>query len=510
MHRGGTSALSGAFNVLGANHGASVMAASFDNPRGYWEHSEIVEVHDALLAAFDSAWDSTAPLPADWLEHPASLAAKQTLIEICQRDFDQAGLHCIKDPRMSRLLPLWQQICVELKAACRFVVILRSPEEVAASIFARDGLSIETALHLWAQHVFDALEFVANKPHYILTYDALLARPAEVLADLVDDLQLEGTVTLNEAGLTEFLSDSLRHHTTSLKSEQPAVLALNTVYDYLGRASHVQSVEIVTLLACQVLPLLEMINLQRTNIQMLVENRVDLSDFIREDKTLLGSKLSTDLEESRRYATELLSENEKLSDYHRSMAETIIEKNQYVEDMQVRIAEKDQYVLDMENTLAEKDAVIGDLEVNYQQKESELQALRLHMQDELKKLVTLKDQEIKGLLESIEVKDEYIDSLKNHLEQEQVRVSALDREFREHMASSEAYSDSLTQALRNGTRDLDNAHQQQSQIMELISAYERKLFLMPGSLHDIRIQIQQILTEEQTSKIGEKAESSNE
>ena len=80
MHRSGTSALSGAFNILGANHGSFVMPPAEDNPKGYWEHTKIVEIHDQLFDDMSLSWDSTKPLPANWLKLAASNDAKKKLI----------------------------------------------------------------------------------------------------------------------------------------------------------------------------------------------------------------------------------------------------------------------------------------------------------------------------------------------------------------------------------------------------------------------------------------------
>src|SRR6266446_6985151 len=49
MHRSGTSALCGALDVLGVNFGKHLMTANEANTKGYWEHPEIVALHDELL-----------------------------------------------------------------------------------------------------------------------------------------------------------------------------------------------------------------------------------------------------------------------------------------------------------------------------------------------------------------------------------------------------------------------------------------------------------------------------
>ena len=52
MHRSGTSAATGWLKTLGVNLGPYLMAEYPTQPKGYFEHAEIVGIHDELLALF--------------------------------------------------------------------------------------------------------------------------------------------------------------------------------------------------------------------------------------------------------------------------------------------------------------------------------------------------------------------------------------------------------------------------------------------------------------------------
>ena len=45
----------------------------------------------------------------------------------------------IKDPRCSRLLPLWLELCRELAIPLRLLLAVRDPAEVVTSLVRRDG-----------------------------------------------------------------------------------------------------------------------------------------------------------------------------------------------------------------------------------------------------------------------------------------------------------------------------------------------------------------------------------
>lgn len=67
MHRSGTSALAGALNLVGVNFGSNLMPAqASENPKGYWEHLDIVRTHDDVFTLFGASWDDPRPLPESW------------------------------------------------------------------------------------------------------------------------------------------------------------------------------------------------------------------------------------------------------------------------------------------------------------------------------------------------------------------------------------------------------------------------------------------------------------
>ena len=50
MHRSGTSAFTRVLNLHGVALGENLMPAGPDNPSGFWEHADVVAVHERLLA----------------------------------------------------------------------------------------------------------------------------------------------------------------------------------------------------------------------------------------------------------------------------------------------------------------------------------------------------------------------------------------------------------------------------------------------------------------------------
>ena len=100
MHRSGTSATAGWLHALGVNLGPYLMAEDPTQPKGYFEHAEIVGIHNDLMTAFDSSWDDPRPLPEGWEHDHRVRFFREQLMEIVRRDLMTQPLWGAKDPRL--------------------------------------------------------------------------------------------------------------------------------------------------------------------------------------------------------------------------------------------------------------------------------------------------------------------------------------------------------------------------------------------------------------------------
>jgi GT2 family glycosyltransferase len=215
MHRSGTSALAGMLSRLGVAFGPRLMPASRDNPRGYWEHADVVALHHRLMAEFGYGWDDIRPLPDGFGDSAAACSAARELAAILPRDFAGAGLWGVKDPRLCRLVPLWLPLLAELAATPRFVLALRHPLDVAASLAARDDLAVERGLLLWLRHVLEAEQATRGHRRVLVHYEDLVAaggwRPiaAQIATALAIAWPESGPAIA--ATVDDYLSADLRH-----------------------------------------------------------------------------------------------------------------------------------------------------------------------------------------------------------------------------------------------------------------------------------------------------------
>jgi hypothetical protein len=211
MHRSGTSAVARGLAALGVYLGSDFLDAQPENPTGYWEDKGIVELNERVLTALRSTWDDVAPIHArqftDWRMWRLRNEATRHL----RRHFTPHPLWGFKDPRTIRLLPLWLRIMHDCNAEDAYLLVIRNPSSVAASLFARQGMTVETAQRLWLAYNVPYLHLLQSKPMAVVDYDLLMLDPPAQLERIAAKLGLPARAAEIEKFASEFLDANLRH-----------------------------------------------------------------------------------------------------------------------------------------------------------------------------------------------------------------------------------------------------------------------------------------------------------
>ena len=235
MHRSGTSAVAGALNLCGFELGSNLMKPASDNPKGFWEHAGVVEIHERLLDALDRSWNDPRQMPDRWwLQHAATQAAR-SLEELLRSEFSGVPFWAIKDPRMCRLLPLWIPLLERMDVRMHALFVLRHPAEVSASVRARNDWPEGLSRLLWIQHLIEAEEGTRGVPRAVLAYDSLLESPATAMEEVLQRLGVVPPLfSDNQRGeLARFVSSSDRHQVF----EEESLGTLSTLPEaYFARA----------------------------------------------------------------------------------------------------------------------------------------------------------------------------------------------------------------------------------------------------------------------------------
>ncbi len=191
MHRSGTSLVTRLINLLGADIGQDLVSPAIDNPKGFWELCGVAEAHDKLLGDLGGAWHDAMPLPAGWPDTEAAQACRGRIRDLLGSQLkSEEPLWCIKDPRMCRLVPLWLRILNDMDREPSFVIIVRHPLEVAASLGRRNDLSVEHAVLLYLRHYAEALMATNDCRRVFVTLDQVMNDPVGVLSHICRQLDL--------------------------------------------------------------------------------------------------------------------------------------------------------------------------------------------------------------------------------------------------------------------------------------------------------------------------------
>jgi hypothetical protein len=212
MHRSGTSAIARGLAALGVYLGDEFLEAQPENPTGYWEDKGIVDLNERILKSLGLQWDSVSVIERSALDQWRIRALRRDAVRYCRRNLAKRPLWGFKDPRTMRLLPFWQPVLRACDARESYVVAIRSPRSVAASLFARQRMSDEAAFQLWLAYTIPFLGDLIGKPTVVVDYDLLIAQPHAQLERIGARLRLPPPDAREvERFAAEFLDERLRH-----------------------------------------------------------------------------------------------------------------------------------------------------------------------------------------------------------------------------------------------------------------------------------------------------------
>ncbi|MFI8746535.1 glycoside hydrolase family 99-like domain-containing protein [Pseudomonas sp. NPDC077186] len=211
MHRSGTSVITRALEVLGVELGDNLMpAAENNNEKGFFEDLDVHGFNTRLLEALGTSWDRLADIDPALMLAPAMAAWHEEALTILREKLPSSGLFAFKDPQTCLLLPFWQRVLADLPIEPYYLICLRNPLSVAASLHERDGIAPLRSQLLWAQYQLAALRYSEGRPRLLVDYDAMMDRPTQQLARIA--LAFELTLPAADAPqLAEFAEDFLSH-----------------------------------------------------------------------------------------------------------------------------------------------------------------------------------------------------------------------------------------------------------------------------------------------------------
>lgn len=216
-HRSGTSAVAGLLPSLGVEMGNRLLGPAPDNPLGFFEDIDVLELNDRLLMKMGSSWRGSSPLNWSvttklWFKDEQNYATG-----LLYRKMKNCEIFGLKDPRFCRLAPFWNGVFSGLKLDVSIVHVVRHPAEVIASLKARDEMDEAEAENLWLAYEND-FRYWSNPRTVHVSYNSLLGQPVVHAIRLRDMLGLTSDKLCSNIPI----QSQLRHHRRSDIVSTPA------------------------------------------------------------------------------------------------------------------------------------------------------------------------------------------------------------------------------------------------------------------------------------------------
>ncbi|RWL44467.1 MAG: glycosyltransferase [Mesorhizobium sp.] len=214
MHRSGTSALTRAISLLGAELPKNLLGANPSNPTGHWEPSRLLDLHEKMLAEADSSWDDWRSFEQSALGASRLRSYKAEIAKLIDEEFGRAPLFLLKEPRISRFVPLYADVLKRMNVDVSYILTQRNPLAVFASLEKRDGFTSGFSALLWLRHELDAEHATRGKRRVLLSYEALMQDWRPKIDKIAAALNIDWPRPVDEAAseIDAHLSQEHQHH----------------------------------------------------------------------------------------------------------------------------------------------------------------------------------------------------------------------------------------------------------------------------------------------------------
>ena len=214
MHRSGTSALTLGLNILGIDIGNKLLPPGPDNPKGYGEDIDILNLNEEMLDHLGLKWNSLGFI-------------KDLDIEILLRNYFFKGVDLFKgkisnhinfgfkDPRTAKLLPFWNKVFEYCNLDPFFIITSRNPISISASLQKRNNIDEAISFILYYEHVIYSLIHTKNYKRILLDYDEVLKEPDVIFKKIANKFNLSIDSVKLKDYCSKFLEKSLNHNFTT-------------------------------------------------------------------------------------------------------------------------------------------------------------------------------------------------------------------------------------------------------------------------------------------------------
>lgn len=367
MDRSGTSLCTSILSALGIQLGPNLAPGDQYNATGFFEEWEIFRVNERALRLLGRTWntiDALQPLPHAWWRAPQFQSVIEEMVGIARgRSGIEGKVWGFKDPRTATLYPLWRETFRVCDLQPTYVVCLRNPAAVAASLAEREGFVPLFSELLWLEKTIAACAVAAAGPNCIIRYEDWFTCPAGQCRILADAVGIHAQNPFTPEVEAKIRKD-LRHD-----GERPLEIqsrAAKQLYELLGDKRSVPGLPVLEPFRAMLQTAREFVSVGET---LWRKNQIALEQQLTE-RSSQAEALSTSVEGLTR---ELAARDTTISDLQ-ALTRDLVTQNNAIVDLQKRVAEQLLRANQLTAEIARRDQIIADSKLEEQRLSRELNA----------------------------------------------------------------------------------------------------------------------------------------
>ncbi|MBM9602684.1 hypothetical protein [Desulfopila inferna] len=206
--RTGTSLLTRILNILGMSLSEKEVPLSEQNPAGFFEDAEIVEIQKNFLSKLSC--HPYLPFPVDFLKNQNISSFHNDVHSIVFKNINKTStIWGFKDPRTPNLLPIWTRVFNKYKIVPKYVLTVRNPQSTVVSLHKQYGDSPQIAELTWLHRNCEALYHTGGNC-FIVHYEDWFSEKAAMIGSQL--LQYTGLAEYwgNERSVSDAMNDCVK------------------------------------------------------------------------------------------------------------------------------------------------------------------------------------------------------------------------------------------------------------------------------------------------------------
>ncbi|MBW3020331.1 hypothetical protein KY334_03465, partial [Candidatus Woesearchaeota archaeon] len=180
--------------------------------KGHFEPRDIIHINDLILLSIDSWWGDIRPLPEDWEKQKQMKIYKDKIKKIIYLNYGKKGNFCIKEPRISILLPLYLEVFKEMNIEPNLIFIKRNKDEIIKSLMARNDFKEERCTLITEKYLESIEKYIKPYNYVEINYSDLINKPEESILKIKKLNIPMKDYNLVKKDVQKFIDPKLKHH----------------------------------------------------------------------------------------------------------------------------------------------------------------------------------------------------------------------------------------------------------------------------------------------------------